>query len=321
MPARSLMARSCLLMTFPLLLALALAAAVNYSYDAAGRLIRIDYGAGGSIAYTYDKAGNLLSRSVSGGGGAGGTITSVNTAGSAAPAGIAQNTWLEIRGNNLVPPNTAASGVIWSDAPEFGQGKMPTRIGSISVTVNGKPAYIYFYCSSVTASICASDQLNVLSPLDDTTGPVQVVVSNNGVPSAGYTATMNASVPSFFLFKDPYVVATHSNGSLLGPGSLYPGLSTRAAKNEPIVVYGTGFGLPPAAPAPGSASQSGALRALPVCKVGNDPAQVAFAGLIGPGLLQLNLVVPNTDATTGDRAISCAYNGASTPATDILAVQ
>jgi len=45
-----------------LLAAQALFAAVNYSYDAAGRLTKIDYGAGVSITYSYDKAGNLLSR-------------------------------------------------------------------------------------------------------------------------------------------------------------------------------------------------------------------------------------------------------------------
>lgn len=40
------------------------AANVNYSYDPAGRLAKIDYGSGGSITYTYDNAGNLLSRTV-----------------------------------------------------------------------------------------------------------------------------------------------------------------------------------------------------------------------------------------------------------------
>lgn len=44
--------------------ALCCADTVNYTYDAAGRLIRADYGSGTSIAYTYDAAGNLLSRMV-----------------------------------------------------------------------------------------------------------------------------------------------------------------------------------------------------------------------------------------------------------------
>lgn len=53
-----------LLLSFALAASLS-AAVVNYSYDAAGRLVKIDYGAtGGSITYTYDKAGNLLSRTV-----------------------------------------------------------------------------------------------------------------------------------------------------------------------------------------------------------------------------------------------------------------
>jgi YD repeat-containing protein len=39
-------------------------AAVTYSYDAAGRLSKVDYGNGTVLNYTYDKAGNLLSRVV-----------------------------------------------------------------------------------------------------------------------------------------------------------------------------------------------------------------------------------------------------------------
>ena len=34
----------------------------NYSYDAAGRLTKVDYGGGKTLTYTYDNAGNLLSR-------------------------------------------------------------------------------------------------------------------------------------------------------------------------------------------------------------------------------------------------------------------
>ena len=40
------------------------AAIVNYSYDAAARLVKIDYGTGGSIVYTYDNAGNVLTRTI-----------------------------------------------------------------------------------------------------------------------------------------------------------------------------------------------------------------------------------------------------------------
>ena len=47
-----------------------LAATVNYTYDNSGRLTRIDYDNGTSIAYVYDPAGNLLSRTVTAASGA-----------------------------------------------------------------------------------------------------------------------------------------------------------------------------------------------------------------------------------------------------------
>jgi uncharacterized protein (TIGR03437 family) len=296
-------------------------ATVNYSYDPAGRLVKIDYGSAGSIAYTYDKAGNLLSRNVATSAVTGvGVISSVNTAGSPVSAGIAQNTWLEIRGTNLVPATTPAAGVIWNSASSFAQGQMPTGIDGVSATVNGKAAYIYYVCSAAT-SPCPVDQVNVLSPLDNTTGSVQVVVTNGTSASAPFTVMLNANVPSFFLFSGSYVVATHANGKLLGPTTLYPGLSTPAAPGEEIVLWGTGFGLPSTAITAASSSQSGSLPTLPVCKIGTDNAPVAFAGLVGTGLFQVNLMVPNTAATTGDRSITCTYNGASTPATDLITVQ
>ena len=294
---------------------------MNYSYDASGRLIKIDYGVNGSINYTYDKAGNLLSRTVAGpAAGTGAVITSVNVSGSPATAGIAQNTWVEIKGTNLVPANTPAAGVIWSTASSFAQGLMPTQLGTISATVNGKAAYIYYYCSAVTSG-CAADQVNVLSPLDSTTGPVQIVVTNGTTPSAPFTVLLNSNVPSFFLFSGSYVVATHADQGLLGPTTLYPGLSTPAAKNEEIVLWGTGFGLPSTAITLGSSSQSGSLPVLPVCKIGGTNAAVDFAGLVATGLFQVNMTVPNTPATTGDLPVVCTYNGASTPATDLVTAQ
>ena len=39
-------------------------AAVNYTYDPAGRLVTVDYGNGATITYTYDNAGNVVSKTV-----------------------------------------------------------------------------------------------------------------------------------------------------------------------------------------------------------------------------------------------------------------
>ncbi len=39
------------------------------------------------------------------------------------------------------------------------------------------PAYVWWFCSALTSPACASDQINVLTPIDSTTGEVQIVVT------------------------------------------------------------------------------------------------------------------------------------------------
>jgi uncharacterized protein (TIGR03437 family) len=216
-----------------------------------------------------------------------GTLTSVTVAGGGSD--IAQNAWIEIRGKNLVPTNAPSAGVIWSNSPEFGAGRMPVQIGGVPVTatVNGKAAYIYFLCSAATNSACASDQVNVLTPFDSTVGPVRVVVYNGGIPSSPFTVNLRAASPAFPLFgSTSYIVATHANYSLAGPASLSaPGYPVSPAQpGETIIVYGFGFGLPVTALTGGAASQSGSLPSLPVFQIGGLPATVSFAGLVSPGL-------------------------------------
>jgi uncharacterized protein (TIGR03437 family) len=224
-----------------------------------------------------------------------------------------------IKGANLVPATTPAAGVIWSSAPSFASGQMPTQLNGVSVTVNGKPAYIYFFCSAATSQVCTSDQLNVLTPLDNSTGPVPIVVTSGATASATFTAALQAVAPAFLLFPGNYVAATHANGGLLGPASLYPGASTPAQPGEEVVIYAVGFGLPSAPLTAGSSTQSGSLPVLPVCTIGTNLAAVAFAGLTSPGLYQLNIVIP-AGTPNGNQSISCTYGGSATPAGDLIAV-
>jgi uncharacterized protein (TIGR03437 family) len=306
--------------TYNVLISAVLAAScwaqATYSYDSGGHLTSINYGAAGSIVYNYDPAGNLTSRTLVTPGKS--TITSVDTAGGG--VNIAQNDWIEIKGVNLVPATTPAAGVIWSTAPSFASNQMPTNLQGVSVTVNGKPAYVYFYCSAVTSTICPVDQVNVLTPLDNTVGPVQIVVSSGATSSAPFTINMQTVVPSFLKFgASSYVVATHANYSLLGPTSLYPGASTPATPNEEILTYAVGFGLPTSAITLGSSIQTGTLGVLPVCTIGGANATVAGAALISPGLYQLNLIIPS-GAAAGDNLVSCTYGGSTTPAGDLITV-
>jgi uncharacterized protein (TIGR03437 family) len=242
--------------------------------------------------------------------GSGPAITSINTAGGFPD--IAQNTFIEIKGMNLAPASVGA-GTTWTGAPEFDMGRMPTQLGGVSVTVNGKAAFVYFI---------SPGQLNVLTPIESATGLVQVVVTSGGVSSAPFNAQLRAAAPSLLRFDAAHVVATHADYTLLGPESLSaPGfLFTPARPGEIITLFAVGFGLPATSLVNGSSSQFGELPVKPACQIGNAPAAVAFAGVISPGLYQLNLTVP-ASAANGDNSIGCAYSGFSTPAGGLLAVQ
>jgi uncharacterized protein (TIGR03437 family) len=263
---------------------------------------------------TYNVTGTIANKKYPA---AGATITAVNTAGAA--GAIAQNTYIEIHGTSLVPATTPAGGVNWNKAPEFATGHMPTQLNGVSVTVNGKPAFVYFYCSAATTPACKTDQLNVLTPLDGTVGTVPIVVTSGATSSAPFMVKMQAAAPSFLLYgADGYVVATHLDNTLVGPTTLYPGYTTPAKPGETLVFYAVGFGLPSTPLVNGSSTQSGTLASMPVCRMGSSPAIVSFAGLIGPGLYQLNIIVPANGVSS---ELSCTYQGVTTPAGDLITIQ
>ncbi len=282
-------------------------------------------GAGGSLAITLAVSPGASTFTLTGTGtitqpAAGSPlITAVTTA--YGPSSIAQNTWLEIFGANLVPANTPAGGAFWSSSPALAQGHLPTSLNNVSVTVNGKPAFIWFFCSAVTSTSCASDQINLLTPLDSTVGLVEVVVTNGSVSSAPLTVNMQAVSPSFLLFDGPgHVAAEHADYSLLAPATLFPGSSAPAQAGETILLYAIGFGLPSNALVNGSVTQTGAIVPTPVCTIGTLAATVSSANLISPGLYQLNVVVP-TAAPSGDNLVTCTYAGSSTPPGALIAVK
>jgi uncharacterized protein (TIGR03437 family) len=160
----------------------------------------------------------------------------------------------------------------------------------------------------------------VLTPPDAITGTVQVVLTYNGA-SASYTAPAQAMSPSFFVF-DPAgdLAATHADGSLLAPSTLYPGQSTPATPGETIVLYANGFG-PTAVPVvAGSSTQSGNLLPLPAIQIAGIPATVTFAALVLPGEYQFNVVVPPA-TPDGNQAITATLNGIATQGRATIAVQ
>jgi uncharacterized protein (TIGR03437 family) len=220
---------------------------------------------------------------------------------------IAPNTWVEIKGSNLAP---AGDSRIWK-ASDFVNNQMPKQLDGVSVTVNGKSGYVYYISPT---------QVNILTPPDAMQGPVNIVLTG-GATTANFTAQAQALSPSFFVFNGgPYVAATHANGSLLGPVSLYPGSTTPAKPNEIIVVYANGFGQTSTSVVSGSILQSGSLLPQPVIKIGGITATVQFAGLVSPGEFQFNVVVP-PNTPDGDQPVTATYNGITTQSGTLLTVQ
>ena len=241
------------------------------------------------------------------------TITGIGVSGGG--SGIAQNTWVSIYGIDLAPASLGPGGLTWSTAPSFASGQMPTVLDTVTVTVNGKPAYIYYVSGS---------QVNVLTPLDSSTGPVAVTVNNGTSTSAAFTANLQAVSPGFLRFGDGvHVAALHANYSYLGPASLsVPGYTfTPAAPGETILLFCDGLGLPTSPVTAGSAVQTGVLPTpWPIVTIGGISATVQFAGLVSPGLYQLNVVVPSL-AANGDNQVIATYGAAGSPAGAMIPVQ
>lgn len=221
---------------------------------------------------------------------------------------IAQNTWLEIYGVNLSQVTTN-----WNNA-DFSQG-LPTTIGGVSATINGKQAAVSFV---------SSGQVDILSPLDSATGSVSVVFNTPYGLTASFSVTEVQAAPTFLVIDSPngHVAARHyPDYSLVGPASLsQPGYTfTPAVAGQTILLYGTGFGQTSPAVTNEATGQGAALPALPSVTIGGVPAPVAFAGISGPGLYQLNVTIP-AGIPAGDALIVASYNGSSTQSKVYLAM-
>jgi uncharacterized protein (TIGR03118 family) len=230
---------------------------------------------------------------------------------------IAPNSWVSIKGGAL-----SATTRSW-DSSDISGSTLPTLLNGVGVTVNGTAAAV---------SYISPTQVNILVPGSITPGPVQIVATNNGLTSATVSATLSAFAPSFFTIgsnattKNLYIAATHANNELVGPPSLITGVTTTPATvGETIILYAAGCG----ATNPGFVSGQTVpvplpLAALPTVTIGGVAAQVTFGGLVGPGLYQINVVVPAgiTPGTTAniDVAVVASIGGDSSASNTVISV-
>ncbi|HTA47574.1 MAG TPA: IPT/TIG domain-containing protein [Bryobacteraceae bacterium] len=220
-----------------------------------------------------------------------GSVTGAANAASFQPA-VASATWFAIFGTNL-----SATTYSWQ-ASDFVNGQLPTSLHGVSVTINGNPAYIDYISPT---------QINVLAPDDTATGSVPLVITTAGQQSNSINVQKQQYTPAFFTFGSGTAVAQHAaDYSLIDATS-------PAKAGEEILLYGTGFG--PTTPALPTGQLITTPEPLPggavQIQIGGASANVAFAGLVEPGLYQFNVTIP-ANTPSGNAVLAATIGGVQT---------
>lgn len=180
---------------------------------------------------------------------------------------------------------TASSGVTATTVP------LPVSLGGFRILVNGTPIPLY-----AISPLAPGTQLNAQLPYETATGAAQVVVERNGLASAAFPITVQASAPGIFVFGDNRAVAQNVEAG----GTLSVNTATNPVPAGGIIIaYFTGQG-PLDNPVTTGGIASGSPLSLPKlpssATLGGTPVEVLFIGMT-PGQIalgQANLKIPAT---------------------------
>jgi uncharacterized protein (TIGR03437 family) len=170
---------------------------------------------------------------------------------------------------------------------------LPTELQGVSVTIDGKPAYVEYISPT---------QINVLAPDDTTVGSVSVQVMSNEQQSNALKTQEQQFAPSFFTTGGGTIVAAeHANYTLVST-------SQPAAPGETILLFGTGFGpTNPVSPTAQLVTTAAALANSVQITIGGVTAPAA-AYLVESGVYQFNVTVPAT-LPSGNAAVLASIGG------------
>jgi uncharacterized protein (TIGR03437 family) len=256
-------------------------------------------------------------------------VSSVNSASAyGAYPYYSSGSWLEIKGKNLADPAdprlTASTNPGQWTAGDFAGSNAPTVLDGISVSIDGKPAYVWYL---------STGQLNVQAPEDPGTGNVSITVTNCNATSSPVSFARHALAPGFLAPSNytangtQYAVATfQADGAyVLNPatGASF-GLPSRPAKpGDGIILYGIGFGDVTPSILPGVIAGAANTLVNPVTiSFGSANAAISYQGLAGGfvGLYEFYVTVPSGLAN-GDYQIKVTQNNTSVPQTIYLTVR
>ena len=259
------------------------AQAVNYSYDAAGRLNGVTYPNGKVISYTYDAAGNLLRRIVSTPAtgpapvsSAAGVLNAASEQGSA----VAPGEMVVIYGTGIGP--SALANFQISPTQFF-----ESYTGSTTVSFDGIPAPLIYSSSGQTAAIVPYAVAGKIQ--------TQMVVTYQGNASAPVTLPVTASAPGLFSANG----SGTGNGAISNQDGSVNSPSNPAARGSVVVLYGTGEGQTAPSGVDGRIANSIYPKPLLPVKVsigGVDATSgIIYAGAVPTlvaGIFQINVTVP-----------------------------
>jgi len=233
---------------------------------------------------------------------------------------FAAGSWLEIKGSGLSDPADPRPGGLWAQA-DFNGANAPTNLDGISVSIDGKPAFVEYISPT---------QVNVQAPADTTTGSVAVTITNCNATSTVFNVTKANLVPgmlappSFNVGGKQYLVALFPDQvTYVGNANLVPGVPFRPAKPSDVIsAYGIGFGdVTPAFP-PGVVVNAGnkLTNSLAISFGSTPAAAINYLGLVQSltGLYQFSIVVPNVP--DGDYPINITVGGVTVQQTLFVTV-
>jgi uncharacterized protein (TIGR03437 family) len=224
-------------------------------------------------------------------------------------SGIAPDSWITISGTNL-----ASKTDTWANA--IVNGKLPTTLDGVSVSVGGDPAYVYYISPT---------QINAIAPNLEA-GAANVIVTNSSGISSPASTVVQTARPAFFLWPGGYAVATRQDFSLAVKNGTFPGTTTVPAKpGDVIILWGTGFGpTSPSTPVGVEVPSSTAYNTANAVSVtvGGKTATVYGAALAAgfAGLYQVAIQIPAALAN-GDYPAVATVSGAQSPSTTLITVQ
>ena len=208
---------------------------------------------------------------------------------------IGPGAWISLMGRNLAP------NVMQQSVP------FPISLAGISAELQGVGGVYNLFIEYVSPT-----QVNAFVPQDlpvsffNTSCSVAITVPTG---TTSINTTCQGLSPALFSYgTQQYASATHLDGSLIG---VIPG--TRPAQDgEIITLWGTGFGQ--TAPAVSDVNSVFAPQVLAnsvAVYVGGQSVQVLWAGMVGTGLDQFNIQLPD-NLTSGDVPISIKIGGTET---------